>query len=140
MIDVEHMNDLFTKYHLNQHGTQPWPFRPVLHHFKGPDWGDPHDHPWNFTTHILMGSYLEEVYTRLPGGDWSMELVERKAGTAHRIEATHIHRIVALPEGGCWTLVLPEAGQRVPHFWRFNETGVYCRPWTDRDFKLAPLP
>lgn len=133
-INVEHMNRIFTKYHLNQHGEQPWPFRPVIHHFKGPDTGAPHDHPWSFTSFVLSGSYVEEVYTIAEDGAWSMEVVERPAGTSHRVEATHIHRIIELPQGECWTMVMSGPNEREPHFWKFNEKGIYCRPWFKRAY------
>lgn len=134
-INVERMNAVFTKYHLNRFGEQPWPFRPVIHHFSGPDLGNPHDHPWSFTTFILSGSYIEEVYTIAADGSWSKDVVHRSAGSSHRVEATHIHRIIELPEGACWTMVISGPQERDPHFWKFNDKGIYCRPWFERAYR-----
>jgi hypothetical protein len=134
-IQVEQMNEIFTKYHLNQHGEQPWPFRPVIHHFKGPDVGNPHDHPWSFTTFILAGGYVEEVYTIAEDGSWSMEVHHRRPGSSHHVQATHIHRIIELPEGECWTMVISGPNEREPHFWKFNDKGIYNRPWFRRTYR-----
>lgn len=95
----------------------------MLHHFSREEpHANPHDHPWGFETEILVGGYVEEVFHVEPSGTWSSELVDRTPGTLHRIEADHIHRIVGLPAGDCWTLVRPGPHERGVRFWRFGET------------------
>ena len=136
IMTTERMSNEFTKYHLNRYGRQPWPFRPVIHHFTGPDVDGPHDHPWSFTSFILSGSYIEEVYILSEDRQtWTREVIERRAGSSHKVEATHIHRIIELPEGECWTMVIAGPKERVPHFWKFSEGGIFVRPWNRRDFK-----
>lgn len=131
---IEQMSAEFTKYHLNPEGSAPWPFRPVLHHFTATDVDGPHDHPWPFQTFILSGGYVEEVFTIADDGTWSSEIIHRRANTAHRVEATHIHRIVELPQGDCWTLILPSPAERESRFWRFDADGVSSRAWHQTEF------
>jgi hypothetical protein len=132
---VERMNDAFTKYHLNREGEAPWPFRPVLHHFTQPDYGDPHDHPWSFTSFVMSGGYVEEVFS-ITNGVWRSEIVHRLPGTSHHVLATHIHRIIDLPEGECWTMVLGGPHERETRFWRFGEH-IESRAWHEHDFRLV---
>lgn len=126
------MSDEFTKYHLGIRGA-PVPF--VLHQFTGVDRDLAHDHPFSFHTHILYGGYVEEVYTIYPGGTWSMEVIERLPGTAHHVEATHIHRIIGLPQGECWTMILPGPAVRETRFWKFTADGISSRHWRRRVFE-----
>ena len=132
---VERISDEFTKYHLNHEGLLP--FYPVLHHFTAPDnsdWNDAHDHPWSFTSYVLKGGYVEDVYEVFPNGDWRMESFYRAPGTVHHVSARHIHRITHLPEGECWTLVVAGPQERETHFWKFDERGAHCRPWSSDEF------
>lgn len=120
----ERMSPAFIKYHLDDGGA--------LHRFVRPEpHADPHDHPWSFETTILSGGYIEEVFTFQPGGGWRSVLVERQSGSRHWIEAGHIHRIVALPLGECWTLVRAGPPERDTLFWRFGDT-VQRRAWNAR--------
>jgi len=121
-IRTEHMNDWFTKYHIEG----PWPFNPVFHRFTRADGnGDPHDHPWPFRSVILSGGYREEVFD-LSGKSW---FVDRYVGDSFVNEADHIHRIVELFEDECWTMILPQEGGRKPGFYQFREDGAYHRFW-----------
>lgn len=130
MISVEHVHGGFTKYHLNREGEEPWPFRPVLHQFTTPDLGDPHDHPWDFETYVRRGSYIEEVYTLHDDGSWSMRLQTRERGCVYRVTAEHIHRIVALPQGECWTDVEYGPTRRESLFYKFDgPRSIRTRPW-----------
>jgi hypothetical protein len=124
IVRVERMSPAFIKYHLDDGGA--------LHRFVRPEpHADPHDHPWSFETTILSGGYLEEVFTFKPDGSWRSACVEREPGSRHWIEASHIHRIVALPLGECWTLVRAGPHERKTMFWRFGDT-VQHRAWNAR--------
>lgn len=77
-----------------------------LHKILRSDAGDLHDHPWDFTSRILRGSYLEQVPA------------ERGVGRTHGIyragdtvshRAEDLHRLEVL-EGPVWTFV--ETGPR----------------------------
>lgn len=113
------MSPAFIKYHLDDGRA--------LHRFVRPEpHADPHDHPWSFDTTILSGGYVEEVFTFRPDGGWQSALVERLPGSCHWIEASHIHRIVALPHEESWTIIRAGPRERRTLFWRFSET-VQCR-------------
>lgn len=96
---IERMSDQFTKVNF-----QIGKFSFALHHFTGPDIGHPHDHPFAFTTTILKGGYIEEVWKK-NGNYWWSTMIHRKPGTSHRVEAGDIHKIISLPEGECVTSV-----------------------------------
>lgn len=124
------MSDEFTKYHI-----KGLAFDAVIHHFTARDKGSPHDHPFGFTSHILSGGYVEKAYKVDDGGGWSSELIHRPPGTVHYVEATHIHEIVELLDGECWTLILPQKKVREARFWKFNEIGCESRAWYEEDFE-----
>lgn len=74
----------------------PW-FSVRLHHwFASDDDRSMHDHPWDFVTIPLRGSYLDET----PSGPQRV-----RAGRAYYRPATHAHW-VHLDRGRVWTLVL----------------------------------
>lgn len=111
-------------------------FHTVLHHFTGRDTGHPHSHPWNFTSHILSGSYVERVYAIHPDGSWSSSVVHRAMNTVHNVTAKTIHEIIELPEGECWTAVVPTSAVPVPwHFWQFTDNGIFRRLPRERKFR-----
>lgn len=128
-IREERMSDAFVKFYLEG----PWPFHPVMHRFDAPDFGDPHDHPWAFKSFILHGGYVEEVFDLETG---KVERFHRRPGDAIFNEAGHVHRIVELPEGECWTLILPHGWEREPGFYQFRADGVYHRLWHQDAFTL----
>jgi hypothetical protein len=76
-----------------------WPFAARIHHIKRPD-ADPflHDHPWNWRTIILSGSYVEE--------DVFGKLHRRSEGETRYATAETLHRIDEVSEGGVWTLFI----------------------------------
>lgn len=118
------MSLAFIKYHLDAGRA--------LHRFVRPEpHAHPHDHPWAFDTTILSGAYVEEVFKFRPDGGWHSALVERLPGSRYWIAAAHIHRIVTLPRGECWTIIQAGAYQRKTMFWRFGET-VQRRVWNER--------
>ncbi len=114
----------FMKYHLDLTGIDGEVFRPVIHHFTGVDTGGPHDHPWNFTTHILKGSYIERRYFINTDGTWHSRDMCYEEGTTHKIEADHIHEIIALPFGECYTIVIAEWPPKEWRFWQFGYDGI----------------
>lgn len=128
LIRIEPMSDAFTKFHLEG----PWPFHPVIHRFSAPDNGDPHDHPWKFRSIILHGGYREEIFDVATG---KSRLVDRKPGDSFINAANHVHRIVELLDGECWTLILPHAWEQESGFYQFREDGAYYRPWHRDEFE-----
>ncbi len=129
-ISEERMSDHFTKSHI-----KGLPFDAVFHHFTTVAGENIHDHPYSFVSHVLRGSYVECVYTPAENGLWASETIHRRAGTVHRVEATHIHEIIELPDGECWTVILPEAKVREPLFWKFDDDGYESRAWYEGDFQ-----
>ena len=132
MTTIERMNDRFVKLHLGI-----GKFAVTLHHFIGPDVGDPHDHPYPFTTTILAGGYVEEVWRRGKDG-WSSRLVHREVGSSHRVGASSIHRIVELPQGECVTSVVwhsDDMRRRQPRFWRYRNGVMWSRRWDETRFR-----
>lgn len=123
----EPMSGSFTKFHLDG----PWPFQPVMHRFADVDHGDPHDHPWGFRSMILWGGYAEEIYDPHSG---VAETVLRSVGDSFDVPAQRIHRIVWLPKGECWTLILPGPWERVSRFWQFRPDGPWSRAWNEIDW------
>ena len=128
IIRVERMSPAFAKYHLDN-GR-------VLHRFMREEpHVDPHDHPFDFETEIIAGGYVEEVFRIDANGGWRSERVHRDPGTVHHIAATHIHRIVELPTGECWTLTRYGPHVRRTRFWRFGDR-IESRAWNGRRWKI----
>lgn len=117
----ERMSAEFEKFHLGD-GR-------VLHFFTGVDRGGPHDHPWDFTSKILVGGYVERVYTPHDDGTWSSELIRREVDDVFDVRAEHIHEIVELPRGICQTMVLAGPSRRETRFRKFDNEGVTSRAW-----------
>ena len=82
-----------------------------------------------------MTRYIEQIFFLSDEGHWRTETVHRRPGDTFRVKATCIHKIIELPFGECYTIILPEAKVRETRFWRFNELGVSCRLWNKRIFK-----
>ena len=135
MIITDRMSDQFNKLHVSV-----GKFTLTLHHFTGPDVGDLHDHPYAFTTTILAGGYIEEVWRRGKDG-WSSRLVHREVGSSHRVGARTIHRIVELPQGECVTSVVwhSEGVRRhEPRFYRLRRGVMQSRRWDEPRFRKSP--
>lgn len=86
-----------------------------LHLFIGDDAADPHDHPKDFVSIGLWGSYDEEVF--VPDHKW----VHHRAPWFRKFGPTHVHRIV-LCGAFVWTLVkvgptLKDWGFYTPEGW-----------------------
>ena len=126
MPDIRHepMSPIFDKWHLG-HGL-------VLHRFAAPDTGPPHDHPFSFISHVIRGGYVEAVYA----DDGSCERVERKPGDQFLIGPNHIHRIVDLLNGECWT-VIEVQGEKIhePGFYEWRHGEMWSRRWFEEDFR-----
>ena len=123
--DVERMSRAFTKFHLSDGRA--------LHRFSAAESHmDPHCHPWSFTSDVLAGGYVEEVFNFDASG-WRSALINRAPGTTHHVPAAHIHRIVELPMGVCWTLVKAGPAEREVRFWRFSDR-IVSRAWHSRSW------
>ena len=81
-----------------------------LHYFTQPDKDMfEHDHPWNFSTMILKGAYLEQY-----GGKHRI----RRFLSYKRYKAEDSHKIVDLIDGKpCWTLAFVGKRRRI---WGYN--------------------
>ena len=106
---IERMNAHFTKLHLGDDR--------VVHRFGAADGpgADPHDHPWSFSSTIIAGGYVEEVFSLDHPLD-PPQVIERRPGDTFRNEAGTIHRIVRLTAPECWTVIRPGAAERTPGF------------------------
>ena len=129
-IKQEKLSRVFKKHHI-----EGLPFEASFNEFSAPDTGDPHDHPFDFITHILSGGYTERTYIINEFGEVSAHDIERKPGTSHYVKATDIHQIIHLPMGHCITLMMPQSGHtRATCFYRFIEGKAYFRLWNKRKF------
>lgn len=129
-IKPEKLSRSFKKHHI-----QGLPFPASFNEFSAPDTGDPHDHPFDFITHILDGGYIERSYMIDELGNVTTSDVERKPGTSHLVKATDIHQIIHLFTGHCVTLMMPQSGHiRATCFYRFIEGKAYRRLWNKRKF------
>ena len=92
---TESMNGHFDKLHIPGLG--------VIHRFSNVDGPDAefHDHPWEFTSLILKGGYIEEIYDPETG---QVQVFERR--TRDFIGPHNpIHRVTHLLDCSmCWTL------------------------------------
>lgn len=127
-IREEQMSEFFTKYHI-----EGLPFPAVLHKFTAPDEGDPHDHPFSFTTHIIKGGYFEEVYYL----DFTKRTIFHgvKINSTYHVNYDRIHKIIELPYGETWSLIMPEAWVKQPCFYRFENNKIFVRQWNETNLK-----
>ena len=128
MVDVwqERMSDAMLKIHVPGLG--------VIHHFTDRDLGPHHSHPWRFRSIILKGGYVEEVLHP----DGKTETIERKPGATFEIAPDHVHRIIALPTGECWTCI-DVLGPKVqePGFFEWRDGRMFYRQWDAPDWTPA---
>jgi len=124
IIETEIMSDIFTKYHIYNLG-----FDAVIHKFKEaePLSARAHDHPFTFTTFIMNGWYIEriwsKVYTMSGRNVWKYRDIKRRQGISYKIKADHIHQVIAMSEGGCTTIILPEKKEKDWRFYEFKKEG-----------------
>lgn len=112
--DIEVDGDLYlVRYYLDGRGTDQQRF---VHHIIRPDAGrELHDHPWDFTTRILMGGYVEDARD-YAAGSRTPHLFVRKGGDVISHAAEYAHRIEKV-RPSTWTLVTAGAARRVWGFW-----------------------
>jgi len=130
----EKMSDEFKKYHVENSRLKA-----VFHEFTAPDKGGPHCHPFRFKSFVLQGSYVEKVYVINPNGLFVSFSIERKEGDSFYIEADHIHEIVSIPEGVCYTMIRPEKKVKESKFWKFEGNKIFHRQWNETEFKLYEI-
>jgi predicted metal-dependent enzyme (double-stranded beta helix superfamily) len=129
-IKPEKLSRAFKKHHV-----EGLPFPASFNEFTAPDTGDPHDHPFDFITHILSGGYTERSYTFDGQGNVTVTDIERLPGTSHYVKATDIHQITHLHTGHCVTLMMPQSGHiRATCFYRFVDGKAFRRLWNKRKF------
>ena len=131
----ERMSDIFHKFHIENFGVNA-----VLHQFDKPEPidADAHDHPGDFRTFIMDGSYVERVW-HFWRDSWHYQDIHRKKGSSHFVRATHIHQIVELPDGPCKTIILPGPVVRKSGFWRFENGIASFREWNQQEFKQVGI-
>jgi hypothetical protein len=96
---------------------------------------DPHDHPWDFVSFVIRGSYTERLYDRFNSigrfrykpmflGEWT-----HGRFSFHRMTKEFAHRITSI-EPGLVTLVLIGRETKEWGFW--TEDGAFI-PWFEYD-------
>jgi len=121
----QNRNAVFTEYQKFREGFEKWhvrglPFHIAFHVISKPDFGLVHDHLTDIRIMILQGSYWERVYTVNEDMSWSYEDFHRKAGEVRDIKATCIHEILSLPDGPCYTQIMPGPIVHEWGFWNFD--------------------
>lgn len=104
----------------------PW-FGILLHRIDAPDPDSVlHDHPWDFTSIVLVGGYVEEFQTSRLATRAITQVWYR--GSRHRMLTASGHRILRLHRTPTWTLVL--AGPRIRDWGFWGPEGwVYWKDW-----------
>jgi hypothetical protein len=88
--------------------NDPRPRRGIyLHHIcRSDDDRDPHCHPWDFTTVVLRGGYVDEQWSAWGTGRAVFGLEPCGPGAIRRRRAEHLHRVQLMPGRSSWSLVL----------------------------------
>ncbi len=89
------------------------------------DRGEPHNHPWDFSSEILSGGYTEERYWIGDDGDVCHEVLVFGAGDVNTITRDMFHRVINVQPG---TVTRMTCGPAVLHNgWGYldSKTGVY---------------
>jgi hypothetical protein len=120
-IRTEVIGPHFTKYFMDGR---------IFHHFTAPDFGDPHDHSSSFTSFVIFGGYVEEVYDY----GYPPRIQIRKPGERFYVPFHRVHRIIELPEKECWIEAEPGEWRRKPGFYQFREDGAYHRFWDESEW------
>jgi hypothetical protein len=78
----------------------------VLHHFRPHTETEFHDHPWDFRTFVLWGSYIDESLN-----DFGKVVVDKlRVGSTRFRPAYHAHRTSC--KGHVWTFVITSKKKR----------------------------
>lgn len=103
-------------------GWVPERFRKIfVHHILLSDDRTPHDHPWDFTSILLGGMYVEHIGTE----DKARRLAS--FGSVLRNRATHIHRLEIVRP--VWSLVFAGPSYRLWGFWPTYPDGTRWVSW-----------
>lgn len=90
-------------------------FNIYLHHIRrSDDDPDPHDHPWDFSTFILRGSYTNEGYRQCGASYPCLHPEFKDVRWYAKRKAEHIHQVKLIKKKMVWTLIF---------------TGPYRREW-----------
>lgn len=82
-------------------------FAVYVHKFVASDWArDPHDHPKRFISIGLWGAYKEFVYEARDNQTFTKYVKLHVAPWVRSFPANHLHRIEAVNDRPCWTLVV----------------------------------
>lgn len=89
------------------------------------------------TSFVLQGGYVERIYF-IGKPIISYENL-RDVGDWHVVTTNTIHQIISLPQGECWTLILPGPKVKESGFYKFEQDKVYFRHWFENEFKLLDV-
>jgi len=131
----EAMSHIFHKFHVEGLSEKQ---NIVFHRFDEPEPidADAHDHPFDFMTIILEGSYIERIWKRSTKKHiWWHTDIHRRAGERHFVKAETIHQIISLPEGPCITMITHKEPTRKSGFWRFGNSKAMFREWDQEEFQ-----
>jgi hypothetical protein len=105
----------------------------TVHRFTDTDFSEPHDHPWDFWSCVVQGSYIEQVFDPRAGFIGRTHRLEK---TFFRVASTHIHRIVGLPDGPCITTIMPihDSFHQAWGRWRWDDGRVQRSVWGEGGF------
>ena len=136
----EAMSDIFHKFYVENFSSKQ---NIVFHRFDEPEPlnADAHDHPFDFRTTIIEGSYIERIWRQNPnGGTWWHTDIHRQSGSTHFVEAKTIHQIIDLPEGPCITMITHKEPTRKSGFWKFQDGKAMFREWDQEEFQPVNNP
>lgn len=101
------------------------PFSIRVHHIQRADFDrNPHNHPWNFRTIVLRGTYTEELL--MPDGSKSYMVAAK--GQTYTRKVNEYHRVASVCRDGVWTLFIMGPKLCRWGFW-VNGRSVYWREY-----------
>ncbi len=126
-IEKEVMSPHFTKYHIGE------PINAVVHHFTSIAGENAHDHPFDFTSTILYGGYIERKYFVDALGYYWRD-VKHDVDEVFHVKSYSVHEIIELPKGECYTIIKPGRKVKEPGFYRFEHNSIYYRQHNHSDW------
>lgn len=108
----------------------PWGTVRVHHILRSDNDRHPHDHPWNFVSLILSGSYKERLFTEYTSERNHSMLLIFSPGMINRKKATDMH--VLTLDKPVWTFVI--SGPRL-RTWGFHTPDGFI-PWREYEAYL----